>query len=206
MAMTVDRIVAAGMSVFNEVGYDRLSMRLVAARLGVQPGSLYYHVRNKAVLLALMADRVAQESLDAGDVALATLPAGAPARERLRAQLVALRVTLRRHSGGAQLLAASPQGVGPGALGLMERLLAGLTDAGRTGDDAIVAADILLSYVTGFVMQEQAADGAEPLPAGTVGVPVDAFPLTARLAGRFDSDAMFARGLDRLLGLAGPPR
>jgi len=200
--MTVEQIVEAGMAVFAEVGYERLSMRLVAARLRVQPGSLYYHVKNKSVLLALMADRVAQECQDAGRIAVATLPADASPRQRIRAQVAALRVALKRHPGGVLLFTASPQGLGPGALGLMERLLDTLTEAGLAGDDAIVTADILLSYATGFVLQEQAEPMTEPLRPP--GVPAEQFPLTAQLAGRFDDNAMFDRAIDRLLDLVTP--
>lgn len=196
--MSVDRIVAAGMAVFAEVGFERLSMRLVAGQLGVQPSSLYHHVRNKAVLLGLMADRAAQEGLDAGTAALAALPPGAGHTDRVRAQLAALRVALLRHPGGVLLFTSSPHGLGPGALGLMERLLGTLRRAGLTADDSVVAADTLLSYVTGFVLQEQVA--APPQPA-VAAVPADEFPLTASLAGRFDDDQMFTRSTDRLVRL-----
>jgi TetR/AcrR family tetracycline transcriptional repressor len=201
--MNVDRIVEAGMAVFAEVGYERLSMRLVASRLGVQAASLYYHVRNKGMLVALMADRVAQEGLDAGTAALAGLPADATPRDRAVAQLAALRVSLLRHQGSARLLSSSPGTLGPGALGLMERLLTTLADAGLPDDDAVVVADVLLSYVTGFVTQEQADPVGATLRRDPV-VPVAEYPRTAALAGRFDDDAMFRRGVGRLALLVDP--
>src|SRR4051794_19346092 len=147
MKLTRERIVEAGLLVFAERGYAGLSMRLVAERLGVHAGSLYYHVRNKEALLALLADRVAARAYEAGERALADLPPGTDWVARVEAQALALRVTLREHAGGPLLLAGSPSMLSTGALSLMERLLGTLSDAGVPEAERPVAADVLMSYV-----------------------------------------------------------
>src|SRR5262245_9849317 len=52
-------IQAAALDLVDEQGYAALSMRNLAARLGVQAASLYYHVPNRAALLRLIADHIA---------------------------------------------------------------------------------------------------------------------------------------------------
>ncbi|MEV8099289.1 TetR/AcrR family transcriptional regulator [Kitasatospora sp. NPDC085879] len=162
MKLTKGRIVDAGMAVFAEVGYHHLSMRQVADRLDTHAGSLYYHVRGKDELLALMADRICRRAYDAGTEALAALPSTAGWPDRVHAQAAGLRRSIGEHPGGARLLAESPGMLSTGALALMERLLATLGDAGLPAEDGAVAADTLLSHVTGFVLQEQNQPTAPP--------------------------------------------
>ncbi|MER7580817.1 TetR/AcrR family transcriptional regulator [Kitasatospora sp. NPDC097691] len=162
MKLTRDRIVDAGMAVFAEVGYHNLSMRQVADRLDAHAGSLYYHVRGKDELLALMADRVCVRAHDAGTEALAALPPTATWQDRIHAQATTLRLSIKQHPGGAQLLAESPGVLSIGALSLMERLLRTLRDAGLPAEHCGTAADTLLSHITGFVLQEQNQPAAPP--------------------------------------------
>lgn len=59
--VTLDQIVAAGVDVADAEGLDALSMRRVAARVGVGAMSLYTHVPGRSELLELMIDRVYAE-------------------------------------------------------------------------------------------------------------------------------------------------
>src|SRR5690606_21556143 len=54
-SLSRERIVAAAFLQLVEEGLDRLSMRRLATRLGVQAPALYWHVGDKAELLGLMA-------------------------------------------------------------------------------------------------------------------------------------------------------
>lgn len=195
MKLTLDRIVDAGMATFAEHGYAGLSMRQVAERLDVHAGSLYYHVRNKDALLALLADRVATEAFDTATAALADLPSDAGWPHRVETQLLALRATLRRHPGGPGLLATSPAMLSPGALSLMERLLTELHAAGVPREHCVVAADTLLSYVTGFVLQEQAEPPVPPVPAEAVAELAARFPRTFAGGQTYTPDEMFLRSI-----------
>ncbi|MFE0021706.1 TetR/AcrR family transcriptional regulator [Amycolatopsis sp. NPDC059021] len=197
MKLTTDRIIDAGMATFAEVGYQALSMRQVAERLDVHAGSLYYHVRNKNALLQLMADRVARQAYDAGTAVLAGLPADAGWQARIEAQARTLRESIKRHPGGAILLADSPKVLSEGALALMERLLRTLADAGVPERERIIGADTVLSYVTGFVLQEQSESAAPGVGAGSADL-VERFPLTVEGASMYEEDEMFARSI-RLL-------
>ncbi|MDM7856571.1 TetR/AcrR family transcriptional regulator C-terminal domain-containing protein [Cellulomonas alba] len=196
MKLTAERIVDAALAVYAERGSAGLSMRAVAARLDAQAGSLYYHVPDKAALLRLMADRIALEAHDAGTTALAALADPADWRASLTAQATAVRATIRRQSGGAELLAAAPSLASTGALTLVERLLSTLTGAGLTRTDAGVVADTVLGYVTGFVLQEQAERGPDvELDPHAWARLRAAFPVTFEQAAGVDDDETFARGL-----------
>ncbi|MCT1368062.1 TetR/AcrR family transcriptional regulator [Kocuria sp. HSID16901] len=58
MALTQERILSTALSLLSEYGLGDLSMRRVASELGVAPGALYYHVKNKQELLTLLAERM----------------------------------------------------------------------------------------------------------------------------------------------------
>ncbi|MBD0673447.1 TetR/AcrR family transcriptional regulator [Kitasatospora sp. NPDC091335] len=208
MKLTKDRIVDAGMAVFAEVGYQNLSMRQVADRLDAHAGSLYYHVRGKDELLALMADRVCRRAYDAGTEALDGLPATATWQDRVRTQATALRLSIKQHPGGAQLLAESPGTLSTGALSLMERLLRTLLDAGLPAGHCAIAADTLLSHVTGFVLQEQNQPAAPPpVTAELYAELCERFPLVMGPSmPRLSQDEKFTRSV-RLLcaGFAATP-
>ncbi|MEU8547291.1 TetR/AcrR family transcriptional regulator C-terminal domain-containing protein [Streptomyces roseoverticillatus] len=190
MKLTADRIIDAGMTVFAESGYHGLSMRKVAERLGAHAGSLYYHVPSKSALLQLMADRLACQAYEAGTAALTALPEQAGWKDRVEAQAVALRHSIRQHRGGAALFADSPKVLSAGALSLMERLLQTLLDAGVPEGRRGVAADALLSHVTGFVLQEQGDPPAAAVTPQAVAEIHDRFPMTVAAA------SASAHGLD----------
>ncbi|QKW23093.1 TetR/AcrR family transcriptional regulator [Kitasatospora sp. NA04385] len=200
MKLTKERIVDAGMAVFAEVGYQNLSMRQVADRLDAHAGSLYYHVRGKDELLALMADRICRHAHDAGTAALAALPPDADWRDSVEAQARALRLSVKQHPGGAQLFAESPGMLSTGALSLMERLLRTFLDAGLPADHCAIAADVLLSHVTGFVLQEQNQPAVPPtVTAEQYARLREQFPLlTGPLMERLGQDEKFTRSV-RLL-------
>ncbi len=60
-ALTRERVVAEALTVIGTDGADALSMRALAARLGVVPGALYRHVRSKEQLRDLAVDEVLAE-------------------------------------------------------------------------------------------------------------------------------------------------
>ncbi|GIG22417.1 TetR family transcriptional regulator [Cellulomonas chitinilytica] len=200
MKLTRDRVVDAGLEVLAEDGLAGVTMRATARRLDAQAGSLYYHVADRAHLVRLMADRVAQRAYDAGTRELADLPDPDDWRSAVRVQATTLRTTIREHAGGAVLLASAPSLASTGALQLMERLLATLARAGVPVGERAVAADAVLSHVTGFVLQEQTAAPVGPPDVDGLAGLAAAFPLTFQSmgAGPDDEDATFARGVDLL--------
>lgn len=75
-------IVDAALRLIRKNGADKLSMRTLAAQLGVTPMAIYYHVPSKQALLDLVIDSV-----------LSNVPMPTPSPERWQAQMKALSVT-----------------------------------------------------------------------------------------------------------------
>ncbi|MFC7503405.1 TetR family transcriptional regulator, partial [Nocardioides sp. GCM10030258] len=89
----VDRAIAF----LDDVGLDALSMRKLAADLGIQVGALYHHFENKAALYAAVSDEILRRGrrpaeIVAWDAELSLLCAE-------------LRDAMRRHRDGAALIA-----------------------------------------------------------------------------------------------------
>jgi AcrR family transcriptional regulator len=88
--LTPETIVAAALAVADADGLDAVSMRRLAAELGVAAMSLYHHVADKDRLLELMADAIGAEMVIPGEM---------PGhwREALRAIAHRTRDTFLRH-------------------------------------------------------------------------------------------------------------
>jgi AcrR family transcriptional regulator len=65
--VTRDAILDAALALLDEDGDTGLTMRALAARLGVTPMSLYHHVTDRAGLLRALSDRVYEDVLDDTD-------------------------------------------------------------------------------------------------------------------------------------------
>ncbi|MFI1712542.1 TetR/AcrR family transcriptional regulator [Streptomyces litmocidini] len=205
-------VIDAAMELLDESGLDQLSTRRIADRLGVRVGAIYWHVKDKDELLAELADRVVGSCLDGvpvpdGGAEPPTAPPSAPVADpaaRLTAAAHAVRDAMLAHPDGAALVAghAVP---GPNSLVLADRLCGIAREAGLPLPLAAVAGDTLLSYVTGFVLQEQRrGDPLHHHPNTSVPAPgfaPDRLPhLAAALAeGLPDDDTAFAAGIDLLV-------
>lgn len=62
--LSKDRLVEEGIRLLGEEGFEGVSLRNLASRLGVRAPSLYWHVPDKAALLSAMMERLFCESLD----------------------------------------------------------------------------------------------------------------------------------------------
>ena len=75
----LDRLVAAGLSVFGAKGFQRAQMADVAQAMGVAPGTLYGYIESKEALLHLVLDRALPVSGEAPPPAPPPLPCPTPA-------------------------------------------------------------------------------------------------------------------------------
>jgi TetR/AcrR family tetracycline transcriptional repressor len=149
-------IVAAALEILGERGLDGLTTRRLAARLGVQSPTLYWHIASKQELLDLMAAAIlfrAPPSFDMkgrwwewmGDLA------------RL------IRANLLQYRDGARVVAGTrpTEALGPTGLPqLFERLQA----EGLERDNAWHVLATLSRFALGWTMDEQSARGREPGP------------------------------------------
>ncbi|MBD0693245.1 TetR/AcrR family transcriptional regulator C-terminal domain-containing protein [Streptomyces sp. CBMA123] len=153
-ALTREALTQAALRVLERDGLDGLSMRKVAAEVGVKAASLYWHVRNKQELLDLLSDAI---------LASAEPP---PRQDDWRTELYEYCATYRRLLLGnrdAAKVVAGRLAPGPCLLNLMEDQLDRLRSAGFSDADTAMASYLLGAFVQGFVLQEQS-----PLSAAEV--------------------------------------
>jgi TetR/AcrR family tetracycline transcriptional repressor len=146
--LTRERVVEEALAVIAHDGAQALTMRRLAARLGVVPGALYHHVRNKQQLHDLLLDGVlAEVDLDL-DPALGWT-------EQLKGLAHRLRQVLEAHPGVAGILKTRDP-LGPNSLALAEAFLSPLQTAGFGDRQAGLAFFLLLDYTIGFAVSTPA--------------------------------------------------
>jgi AcrR family transcriptional regulator len=142
--ITPARVVDAAMALADAEGLDALSMRAVAAALGVQAMSLYNHVANKEALLDLMVDAVFAQVPVRADLAW---------KPSLRARAEGIRAALGRHPWAIGLL-ESRRTPGPETLRHHDAWIGVLRGAGFSPALVAHALAVVDAYVYGFAVQE----------------------------------------------------
>lgn len=142
--LTRESTVAAAMRVLERDGLDGVTIRGVAAELGVKSSSLYWHFANKDALLDRLADEV-----------LAGLNVDAVARDDWRDELREgslrfFRFLLSKRDAGR--LRAGRLTTGPNSLRWMERGLALFRRAGLDDRGTAYASHAVNVYIQGFVI------------------------------------------------------
>jgi TetR/AcrR family transcriptional regulator, tetracycline repressor protein len=141
-----DEIVEAAIAFIEENGLADLSMRRLAADLGVGTMTLYNHVPNKEALLNGVVQTILEEIETPG-------PDVKPWSERVRFILRSFRQVAHRHPSVVQLIPVNPPWTPP-ALRATEVGVAALKEAGFGDEDAAHAYRLLASYVVGYVSLE----------------------------------------------------
>ncbi|MGW2705993.1 TetR/AcrR family transcriptional regulator [Streptomyces sp. NPDC001340] len=141
-----ERVVEAAFTVLDRQGLDGLSMRQVAAELGVTVSALYAHVSSKDDLLELMYTRL----FDGFE-----MPEADPERwqEQVRDYARSGRQRLRSHRDMARISMAHVPFTAE-LLPHVEALLAVFRTAGLPDRIAAEAGDLISTYIDGFVLEE----------------------------------------------------
>lgn len=188
MPLRRERIVAAAVALADEEGGAGVSMRAIAARLGVQAMSLYNHVGNRDEVLDGMIDAVFGEI---------ELPQPAEDwRPAMLARTRSARAALRRHPWAVGLM-DSRRRPGPATLRHHDTVLGVLRASGFSPAAAAHAVSVVDSYLYGFVLQELTLPFAGPAEFGEAAdevareLPPGAYPHLAELM------AEYARRPDR---------
>ena len=136
--LTADTIFATGQELVRETGWSTLSLRGVAARLGVTPMALYRHVADGAALTnGVIANIVAE---------FAVAERTGDARADLATWASVARSALREYPGAAGQLLISWFEV-PTMLQCTEGLLRIVHDDGLRGFEAVAAVNAVVMYV-----------------------------------------------------------
>jgi TetR/AcrR family transcriptional regulator, tetracycline repressor protein len=150
--LTKAAIVQAALDLMDETGMDGLTVRALAARLGVQAPALYWHVRSKQALLDEMATQIWRQI---GEV-MAGLPADLPWREVMRTYAATVRAELLGHRDGAKAFSGTTL-TDPDVVRRGEITFANLVRQGFTLPDATQGLVLVHDFTIGFCVEEQAA-------------------------------------------------
>ncbi len=202
--LTRHRVVAEALTLIAEDGAQALTMRTLAARLGVVPGALYHHVRNKEQLQDLVLDGVLAEIDCHVDHAQ-------PWTEQIKLLAHRLRQVLERHPGVAGILKTRDP-LGPHSLALAEAFLAPLQAAGFPDREAGLAFFLLVDYTVGFAVSSPRTSVNEQRVRDTAirtqlheffrSLPPERFPALVALGEHVwldNRDQRFTAGLDVLV-------
>lgn len=199
LALTRDRIVRAAIDLIERDGSDALSMRRVAAELGVAVMSLYNHVGSKAALLDAVAEHILSGMIVPDDPAM-------PWTERARMLIRAFRKVAHDYPRCVTVVLTRKVDA-PSAMVPVERALAIADDAGFDGETAVRIMRAMMAYAIGAQMREVgAAKMLDYLPQGGAGqwgdLDPDAFPHVLALRRNLlahDPETDFEFGLDLLI-------
>lgn len=149
--MNRDMVVRAGLKLLNEVGLEKLTLRLLASELGIQAATLYWHFKSKEELIDEMA------TLVLADGASHLLPAKDPADWSVWATSfgLGLRKTLLAYRDGARMVAGTRL-TNTEYMKTAERIGAKLVASGFTVRRTVVLLSTIYDYTLSLVMEEQA--------------------------------------------------
>jgi len=194
---TRERIVAAARALVEAGSADSVSMRKVAAEVGLAPTAIYWHVGSRDDLLNAVLDAM-----------IADLP---PIRARgssPRDRIASVARAMRRDFLDAVTALSLAHELGRGAelsFRAQVALATEMTRAGLDGDDAVAALRGVLFLVGGFVMIEEESRQRAPgtrtpqeLWQEVDGDGIDP-AIRSAMAEATDTDALFTYTLDRLL-------
>jgi AcrR family transcriptional regulator len=203
--LTRPLILQAALAIVDRDGVDRLSMRRLSDAVGRDPVMIYRHVANKAAVLDGVAEIVlAQLPVDTADPDWAG---------QLRTIARAFRQLALAHPNVVPLLVTRPLATPlgqrpPGMLRPLEDVLALLTYAGFTGDDALHIYRLLFGFLYGHILNESQEVNQRPeetdhvLRFGLHRLAITEFPFLRALApalAAYDGAAELDRFLDLLL-------
>jgi AcrR family transcriptional regulator len=198
-------ILQTALRIVDRDGVDGLSMRRLSEAVGRDPVMLYRHVPNKAAVLDGVAEIVlAQLSVDSTDPDWAG---------QLRTVAHNFRQLALTHPHVVPLLVTRPLATPlgqrpPGMLRPLEDVLALLTSAGFTGEDALHIYRVLFGYLYGHILNElqeiieRPEETDDVLRLGLHRLAITEFPQLRELApalASYDGAAELDRFLDLLL-------
>jgi AcrR family transcriptional regulator len=143
--LTEQRVLDGAFSLADRIGIDALTIRKLAAELGVKPMTIYHHVPSKDAIVDGMVERVFAE--------IDLPPEGLPWTQAVRLRCLSARRVLNRHPWAAPLL-ESRTSPGPVSLRHHEAVLACLRRGGLSWQMTAHAYAILDSFIYGFAFEE----------------------------------------------------
>ncbi len=145
-----DVIARAGLDLLDKSGIGGITLRALAAELGVQAPTLYWHVKSKQDILSAMAVAISQDAA----ALMTTTDSHAPWQERLTSWAQALRQSIGSHRDGGRVFAGTfaPD---PATFHVTEAALEAWQEAGLPLAEAARRTVLIRHFVVGFCIEEQ---------------------------------------------------
>jgi TetR/AcrR family transcriptional regulator, tetracycline repressor protein len=150
LALDRQRIVAEAVALLDAEGLDGVTTRKLAARLGVQSPTLYWHLPNKAALVTAIADAILDQEF--GD--MSPPESDQHWQDWLSGLAERLRRALLAHPDGARVISASQLSVTMAAIS--ELAMSTLVARGIPLQQARVIVLTVERFTVGHVLEEQA--------------------------------------------------
>src|SRR5215471_1591015 len=189
-----DKIAAAALAIADAEGFASVSMRRIAQEMGVGTMSLYYYVKTKADLIAVMDDALM------GEVLAPSLPANW--RKALTVIATRTRDVFLRHPWALSSMLSAPPGVN--AMRHMEQCLHALAGTTMTAQEKLALLAIIDDFVFGYALREAGGDPKVDLKFVRAQLATGAFPQLKEAFGKGRRPAVadrFQIGLRALLDL-----
>jgi TetR/AcrR family transcriptional regulator, tetracycline repressor protein len=146
-----DVIAGAGLRLLDKSGIEGVTLRALAAELGVQAPTLYWHVKSKREIFQAMAVAISQDAA----ARTAAMDPRAPWQERLRSWAHALRHSILDHRDGGRVFAGT-FAADPATFHVTEAALQAWREAGLPLAEAAQRTVLLRHFIVGFCIEEQA--------------------------------------------------
>ncbi|XVU30227.1 TetR/AcrR family transcriptional regulator C-terminal domain-containing protein [Actinoplanes sp. CA-054009] len=154
MALDRDKVVAAAVELLDEGGLDGLTLRKLGDRLGVRAPTLYWHVKDKAALVAALAEAILS------DLDLRRPAAGEKWDDWLVGVAGRLRAAMIAHPDGARVVASAP--LSEALAGVSELAIRTLFTHGMPLRQARLTVLVVVRFTIGHVLDEQSPRPADP--------------------------------------------
>ena len=181
MALDRQQVIDAAITLLDDEGLDAISFRTLAARLGVQGPTLYWHIGSKADLLDALADTIMDDAIRA-------IPAsGTDANwaEWLLSVLREFRAALLHHRDGARVISGARLALRRGDF--TEAVLSTLVNHGIELQRARLLMLAGERFTVGYVLEEQAPTDATQQPPDIDELRLR-FPITVQAIGDYFAD------------------
>ena len=160
--LTRDRVLEAAAALADRDGISALTLRSLAAELGVKPMSVYHHVAGKEAILDGLVDRVFAEVVVPTDVGW---------REAMAERARSMRAALARHRWAVTLM-DSRSSPGPATLRHHDAAIGVLRRQGFSVAMAAHAFALLDAFIYGFAVQEASLPFEGPADLAAIAEPI----------------------------------
>ncbi|MDP5227034.1 MULTISPECIES: TetR family transcriptional regulator [Arthrobacter] len=186
----------AALELLRTVGLRGLTMRALAARLGVSVSALYNHVPSRAAVLATVQERFAEE-LDVSGFG------GVSLREALARWAWSYLHALRRRPELVPVIVEVPLAQAPRSSLVYQRVVAGFAAAGWPEESTVASLSVLETFIFGAALDSTSPDDAYAPPDAAhsplLARSYEAFSRSVEAQDARPRDLVFSMGLEAIL-------